>query len=237
MFDTYIFLIYSKAIWRISRKTRKRNNVSGDRSRQMQGFPSWGWRETVLYILHAWGRDWKALRTEVLVCSCGCGVWLCGRSEQSCHVAFPFRSHLLRGKHLFVRLPRTVTAWQPRFHQRDGQREKREMGVGSERITVFMLFFPPCPHVCWCIPFGGLSYSMPGTVWTMKIEWNQLAACDCNTSCFRPLGTALMKPDHSFLSQCYKVQVHATKSIDLSARMPSELIIKELSELGPGKGI
>ena len=41
----------------------------------------------------------------------------------------------------------------------------------------------------------------------------------------------------SSLSQCCKVQVHATKSIDLSARMPSELIIKELSELEAGKGI
>lgn len=47
----------------------------------------------------------------------------------------------------------------------------------------------------------------------------------------------LTKPPPSFLSQCCKVQVRATKSIDLSARMPSELIIKELSELEAGKGI
>lgn len=50
-------------------------------------------------------------------------------------------------------------------------------------------------------------------------------------------GTALMTAASSSLSQCCKVQVHATKSIDLSARMPSELIIKELSELEAGKGI
>lgn len=50
-------------------------------------------------------------------------------------------------------------------------------------------------------------------------------------------GAALMKPAPSFLSQCCKVQAHSTKSIDLSARMPSELIIKELSELEAGKGV
>lgn len=50
-------------------------------------------------------------------------------------------------------------------------------------------------------------------------------------------GAALMKPAPSFLSQCCKVQTHSTKSIDLSARMPSELIIKELSELEAGKGV
>lgn len=52
-----------------------------------------------------------------------------------------------------------------------------------------------------------------------------------------PFCIALVKPAPSFMSQCWKVQVHATKSIDLSARMPSELIIKELSELEAGKGI
>lgn len=60
---------------------------------------------------------------------------------------------------------------------------------------------------------------------------------DCNTSCFHPFGTALMKAAPAFLTLCYKVQVHATKSIDLSTRTPSELIIKELSELEAGKGI
>lgn len=54
---------------------------------------------------------------------------------------------------------------------------------------------------------------------------------------FHPFCIALLKPAPSFLSHCCKVQVHTTKSIDLSARMPSELIIKELSELEAGKGI
>lgn len=77
-------------------------------------------------------------------------------------------------------------------------------------------------------------------------------ACECvnDENLMKPTGSVwlqyIMFPsfrhrfdeDSSFiLSQCCKVQVHATKTIDLSARMPSELIIKELSELVAGKGI
>lgn len=108
----------------------------------LQDSRSWRRQEIALYILHAWSGERKASRRrEVLVCNCGCGVWLCGRSEQSCHVAFPFRSHLLGGKHLFVRLPRTVTAWQPRSHQRDGQSEKREKWVFIASVWLFFVVF------------------------------------------------------------------------------------------------
>lgn len=115
--------------------------------------------------------------TEVLVCYCGCGVWLCGCSKQSCHVAFPFRSHLLGeggGARSCVRR-NAVTAWQPRFRQRDGGEKGRGGRIGClEQVCncvcgVFRALFSPlplhtpysstprpprCSRVSWCIPFS-----------------------------------------------------------------------------------
>lgn len=53
----------------------------------------------------------------------------------------------------------------------------------------------------------------------MKILWNQLVVYDCNTSCFPSFSGARFDEPGAFrfLSLRCKVQVHATKSIDLSA--------------------
>lgn len=155
-------------------------------------------------------------------------------------------SHLDRissgGKLLFVRLPRTVTAWQPRSHQRDGQREKREpngcLWQVCGCVCGVLRLSPPCPCVCRCILVCVCSL----------LQY----ACESVNSknVMRPTGSLWLQyivfpsfrhhfgDDRSFISESVpKVQLHATKSIDLSARVRSELIIKELSELEAGKGI
>lgn len=90
------------------------------------------WR--CVFYMH--GSKQKNSWPDVLVCNCGCGVWLCGRSEKNCHVAFPFRSHLLREECLFVCLPQTVTAWQLPFHQ--SQQRGGKLVVWRKCTTVFL---------------------------------------------------------------------------------------------------
>lgn len=118
-------------------------------TRQINGF-SEGGGSLALCVLHARRGERKASWPDVLVCNCGCGVWLCGRSEKSCHVAFPLRSHLPGEKRLFVRLPQTVTAWQLRFHQ--SQQRGRRIGCLEKMYNcvsgVHVLFTAPPPHPC-----------------------------------------------------------------------------------------
>lgn len=144
------------------------------------------WR-CVFYMVRRGER--KASWPNVLVCNCGCGVWLCGRSEQSCHVAFPFRSHLPGEKGLFVRLPQTVTAWQLRFHQsrqrggRIGCLEKMYKcvsgGVPRSPPPPPILACAPLQYACECVkyenlmkPTGGarlryvMSFVLWGAAWT-----------------------------------------------------------------------
>lgn len=136
------------------------------------------------------------------MCNCGCGIWLCGHSEQSCHVAFPFRSHLLREKHLFVRLPHTVTAWQPRFHQREARERKNCVFGTSARLcfwcvhALFSLSLCVLMHtilcvllqyVCECVSYENLM-KPTGSVWLQYVMSLILPAA------------ALMKPAHFWVS-------------------------------------
>lgn len=167
-------------------------------TRQINGFSEVG-GSLALCVLHARRGERKASWPDVLVCNCGCGVWLCGRSEKSCHVAFPFRSHLPGEKRLFVRLPQTVTAWQLRFHQ--SQQRGGRIGCLEKMYNcvsgVHVLFTAPPPilacallqYACECVkyenlmkPTGGarLRYVMSFILW----------------------GAALMNPAPSFSSHC-----------------------------------
>lgn len=133
-------------------------------TRQINGF-SEGGGSLALCVLHARQGERKASWPDVLVCNCGCGVWLCGRSEKSCHVAFPFRSHLPGEKRLFVRLPQTVTAWQLRFHQ--SQQRGGRIGCLEKMYNcvsgVHVLFTAPpilacalLQYACECVKYENL---------------------------------------------------------------------------------
>lgn len=137
------------------------------------------------YISHAWSGERRAAtlclppppsssitpETEVLVCNCGCGVWLCGCSKQSCHVAFPFRSHLLgEGERSFVRPPQRSHGVATSISSKGRRREGHGGRIGClEQLyncvcgvfrALFFFFFFSAPHpprrsrVSWCIPFS-----------------------------------------------------------------------------------
>lgn len=107
------------------------------------------------------GRAKKASWPDALLYNCGCGVWLCGRSESNCHVAFPFRSQLPGEELLFVCLPQTVTAWQLRFHQ---SREWGKNRVFGENVQLCALL----QHACECVKYENLM-KPTGGAWLQRV--------------------------------------------------------------------
>lgn len=130
-----------------------------------------GWKESRTGCCT--GTAKKASWPDALVDNCGCGVWLCGRSESNCHVAFPFRSQLPGEEHLFVCLPQTVTAWQLRFHQSREWGKNRVFG-GNVQLCAFL------QHACECVKYENLMKPTGGT-WLQCvlpfILWGAVSSC------------------------------------------------------------
>lgn len=123
--------------------------------------------------------------------------------------------------------------------RREWERGK-ELAVWSKCTTVFLVcscsFFSLSlcvlmhiilcillQYACECVKYENLM-KPTSSVWLQNVTFLILP------------GAALMKPAHFWVS-VVKFRHTPQKSIDLSARMPSELIINELSELEAGKGI
>lgn len=114
-------------------------------------------------------------------------------------------------------------------------REGEELAVWRKCTTVFLACTcPPFPHPCWC--------SLTICLWVCELWkfnetnwWRRIAirhVFDSLRCRFDESGSFIFK------SLLEKVEAGKEKeSVDLSARMPSEMIIKELNELQPGKGI